>query len=476
MKKFAKIVVSLALAAMLVVAPLTAFAGAGGGIPAPAPPRVEGVPDVDVPDGYVAFYDFRGDVVITRLNPTRIAVFDDGILALLLGVGLDVLGVEVIGFAQRNLDNLGWRDFGTATAIPSGTLFMHDVEPLVEVAPQLFMTGARSFGMCRYYTGVAQPRFNANNPDFGYGTSAEQEQALWDAILEVEPDMAVAHMTISMAAADLRNDMRVNVDILSRIWPDAADAMQAEFQKIAAQMDYITDFVEGEGLNAVIFRATSPAGMGSAFGYNTRWGFLYDEFGFAAAFPTSWPYTAVEMNDMVEASDDYAAVFELQARILLDTNPDVIFFVDSTGGEAWERLMSNPHIQQTDAYKNGFIIGDLPNTEWYAMVGGFHSAQRMIDDVMRFVNIYRAAQTPAEAASPLSNVPTRVVGGVTFVAIRDAARAYGLGSYLSWHGATRTVSLESPSISFSFVVGEHGSFNERGTVFVPLEFALSVFE
>ena len=396
MKRFVKVAVSMAMAATIAISPVSVLAGAGGGggeIPPPAPPRYEGVPDVSVPDGYVAFYDFRGDVVIVRQNPTSVAVFDDGILALMMGAGLDVLGIDTIAFAQRDLNNLGWRTFGSEpiTLVPAGTLFMHDVVPLVYAQPQLFMTGARSFGMCRYYTGVAQPRFNADNPDFGFGTRAEQEQALWDAL---PSDMAVAHMTINMSPASLRNDMRVNIDILSRIFPDAASELLSQFASIESQLDYIRNFVQGEDLSAVIFRVTGTAHMGSAFGYNTRWSFLYDEFGFNAAFPAGWPYTPAEMGDLLEASE-FESLFELQASLLLEANPDVIFFVDSTEGvtgygDAWAQLMANPHIQQLDAYRNGFIIGGLPNTEWYTTVGGFPSIQRMIDDVMRFVEAYRS--------------------------------------------------------------------------------------
>ena len=492
MKKIAKLLMACTLAITLVASPVTALAGAGGGgtgeVPPPAPPRVEGIPDVEVPEGYVAFYDFRGDVVISVENPTRVAVFDDGILALMMGVGLDVLGIEVIGFAQRDLDNLGWRDFGSATPVPSGTLFMHDVQPLVSVAPQLFMTGARSFGMCRYYTGVAQPRFNANNPDFGYGTREEQTQALWNALLAVEPDMAVAHMTVNMAAANLRNDMRVNVDILARIFPNAAGALRSQFAAIEAQLDEIKGFVQGEGLNAVIFRVTGTEHIGSAFGYNTRWSFIYDEFGFEAAMPTGWPYSPAQMAEKAEAAG--VSLFEIQAQVLLDVNPDVVFFVDSTDGEtgygeAFEQLMANPYIQQTDAYKNGFIIGGLQNTPWYTTVGGFPSIQRMIDDVNRFVDIYKASdtQTPTPLPAPLpsaevrlNTVPTRTVDGVVFVGFRAAAAVYGVEGGLSWGGANQRVSLSSPDFTTSFVVTDVGGFVENGRTFVPYEFALSVFE
>ena len=499
LKKIARLVMAMALVIALAASSVTALAGAGGGgtgvIPPPAPPRVEGIPDVEVPEGYVAFYDFRGDVVITVENPTRVAVFDDGILALMMGVGLDVLGIEVIGFAQRNLDNLGWREFGNATPVPSGTLFMHDVEPLVSVAPQLFMTGARSFGMCRYYTGVAQPRFNANTPDFGYGTREEQTQALWDALLEVEPDMAVAHMTVNMAAANLRTDMRVNVDILARIFPNAANALRSQFAQIESQLDEIKGFVQGEGLNAVIFRVTGTAHIGSAFGYNTRWSFIYDEFGFEAALPTGWPYSPAQMTERAEAEG--LTLFDIQVQTLLEVNPDVIFFVDSTEGEtgygeAFEQLMANSYIQQTQAYENGFIIAGLPNTEWYTTVGGFPSIQRMIDDVNRFITLYRASEAqattpqppvPAPAPQPpaatanvdFSSLPTRTVDGVNFVQFRAAAAAHGVEGALSWNGANQSVTLSSPQFATSFVVASVGGFIHNGRTYVPIQFAMDVF-
>ena len=77
---------------------------------------------------------------------------------------------------------------------------------------------------------------------------------------------------------------------------------------------------------------------------------------------------------------------------------------------------------------------------------------------------------------PIDTVATRTVDGVVFVSFRAAARAYGVEGYLGWDGATRTVSLAAPTVNVSFTVGQHGSFMESWTVYVPFDFAVSVFE
>ncbi|MCL2224488.1 MAG: stalk domain-containing protein [Defluviitaleaceae bacterium] len=463
MKKFMRFAVSTTLAMLLALSPITVLGGAGGGpvgqIPPPATPRHMGVPDVEVPNGYVAFYDFRGDVVIAQQNPTSVAVFDDGIFALMMNVGFDVLGIETIAFAQRNLSNLGWRNFGNSpiTIVPAGNLFMHDVEPLVYAQPQLFITGARSFTMCRYYTGVALPRFHNANHDYGFGTQAQQEQALWDALPD---DMAVAHLTVNMITANLREDMRANIDILSRIFPDAADVLNARLERVELNLDFLSDFNRGTGRNAVIIQmiGTGKTGGGtgsmSLFGYNTRWSFLYDEFGFPAAAPAGFPYTMTQFSEQAQARG--ISVFEAQAQALLEINPDVIFLVDRSGntvtgyGPAYEMFTNNPHIRQTNASRDGFIFSGLPEVEWYTTVGGFNSVERMIMDVYRFMQAYEdpernaATPTPVAPVAPASrengirimmngeilefNADSQpfVTGGRTFLPLRALAELLGL--------------------------------------------------
>ena len=79
-------------------------------------------------------------------------------------------------------------------------------------------------------------------------------------------------------------------------------------------------------------------------------------------------------------------------------------------------------------------------------------------------------ETPAER--PIDSVPVRYVDGVQFVPFRAAANAYGFYE-LAWDRATSTVTVAG---LVSFTLEEAEGFNDNGTVYVPLAFALSVFE
>jgi len=75
-------------------------------------------------------------------------------------------------------------------------------------------------------------------------------------------------------------------------------------------------------------------------------------------------------------------------------------------------------------------------------------------------------------ADPLANVPVRDVDGVQFVAFRLFANAFGYYA-LAWDGATSTVTVVDV---VSFTVVEAGGFNDNGTVYVPMAFALTLFQ
>jgi len=87
------------------------------------------------------------------------------------------------------------------------------------------------------------------------------------------------------------------------------------------------------------------------------------------------------------------------------------------------------------------------------------------------------AELPAEPVvdyplpGVLAGVPTRTVDGVEFIAFRLFANAFGY-YVLTWDGATSTVSVVDV-VSFTLV--EAGGFNDNGTVYVPMAFALSLF-
>jgi len=86
------------------------------------------------------------------------------------------------------------------------------------------------------------------------------------------------------------------------------------------------------------------------------------------------------------------------------------------------------------------------------------------------------ADEEEQDAIPMDSVEIRYVNGAPFVAFRAAANAYGFNQ-LAWNRVANTVSvLVDGEVYFSFVVSGAGGFNDNGTIYVPLSFALEAFE
>jgi len=74
----------------------------------------------------------------------------------------------------------------------------------------------------------------------------------------------------------------------------------------------------------------------------------------------------------------------------------------------------------------------------------------------------------------LAAVPRRTVDGVDFVPIRLAAYAHGYT--VEWDGANNSVMLTGADGSVNVIfVSTDGTFNDNGTVFVPVEYAIQIF-
>ncbi|MGX7349041.1 siderophore ABC transporter substrate-binding protein [Dolosicoccus paucivorans] len=107
----------------------------------------------------------------------------------------------------------------------------------------------------------------------------------------------------------------------------------------------------------------------SVFGATSRYGILYNEFGFEPA------------DEAIDASSHGQQVtFEY----VLEKNPDVLFVLDrqrAIGQPADENnaLLDNELIKQTGAGKDGAIVTVQPDA-WYLSAGGLKTTQIMIDD------------------------------------------------------------------------------------------------
>ncbi|MCL2201719.1 MAG: ABC transporter substrate-binding protein [Oscillospiraceae bacterium] len=328
--------------------------------------------NVTAPEGsgsertFVDVVDFYGNVVTVVQNPTTVAIFDFGILDMLYNIGFENTGIETLIVPTMSTlpDSLAWfRDGGdeNTTVVTGGTLFYIDWDILDFVNPELVVLGVRSFGM-----------------------NAAEERLSPDAALEFQHDTfaryqntAFMWLTIDARNANLTRDMRANAYSLAQIFPGIGELLFSEIEEIEAEFAAIREVTTASGMEAAFIMMLDPATM-TVFLDNSRFGFLFDEFGFA-------PLTL----DLEAWTDQHG--FAIQSEFLLENNPDVIFLLDRTDpdtglGAATDNFMNDAIIQRTNAFINGHIYSGLPMPDWYTIVGGFGSARRMIQDVNRFVD------------------------------------------------------------------------------------------
>ena len=315
---------------------------------------------------FVDVVDFYGNTVTVMQNPTTVAIFDFGILDMLYSIGFENTGIETLIVPTMDTlpDSLSWFRYGgdeNTTVVTGGTLFYIDWDIMDFVNPELVVLGVRSFGM-----------------------NAAGDRLSDDAALEFQndtmarySDTAFMWLTIDARNSNLLQDMRANAFSLAQIFPAIGPLLFDEIALIEAEMAAIREVTTNSGMEAAFIMMLDPATM-TVFLDNSRFGFVFDEFGFA-------PLTM----DLEAWTDQHG--FAIQSEFLLEHDPDVIFLLDRTEpetglGAATDNFMNDAIIQRTSAFINGHIYSGLPMPDWYTVVGGFGSARRMIEDVSRFVD------------------------------------------------------------------------------------------
>jgi len=320
---------------------------------------------------FVDVVDFYGNVVTVAQNPTTVAIFDFGILDMLYSIGFENTGIETVIVPTMSTlpDALSWFRYGgdeNTTVVTGGTLFYVDWDIMDFVNPELVILGVRSFGM-----NAAEERL-----------SVDDALAFQNDTMEQFSETAFLWLTIDARNSNLTRDMRANAYSLAQIFPDIGELLFAEVEAIEAEMAAIRDVTVESGMEAAFIMMLDPATM-TIFLDNSRFGFIFDEFGFA---PLSM--------DLEAWTDQHG--FAIQSEFLLEHDPDVIFLLDRTEpatglGAATDNFMNDAIIQRTSAFINGHVYSGLPMPEWYTVVGGFGSARRMISDVNRFVENFNAS-------------------------------------------------------------------------------------
>lgn len=267
--------------------------------------------------------DSNGTVTVPK-NPEKVVVFDNGSLDTIDALGA---GDSVIGAATDNLPAYleDYKDVDSAGGIKEP-----DLEKINQMQPDLIIISGRQ-------------------SDFQ------------DQLKEIAPTMYLA-----VDPTDTWNSIQHNVETLGQIFDKEAEAKEqlADLETSIEETKTKAADSQDKALTVLV-----NEGELSAYGKDSRFGIIYDTFGFA------------EADDAIEASTHGQSV---SYEYVLDKNPDVLFVVDRTkaigGDDTNNKVADNELVAETTAGKDGKVISLQPDV-WYLSGGGLESVKLMLEDV-----------------------------------------------------------------------------------------------
>lgn len=141
---------------------------------------------------------------------------------------------------------------------------------------------------------------------------------------------------------------------------------EEKLDKIEKEVDALQKRSEGKTALILLVNESKI----SVYGKNSRFGLIFDGFGFTPADPT----IKVSTHGMTVGYE-----------YLLEKNPDYLFVVDRTAvvtqktGNA-EKVLDNELIKRTNAFQNGNVVY-LNAANWYTSIGGLASMEAMIKEI-----------------------------------------------------------------------------------------------
>lgn len=276
--------------------------------------------------GKVTVDTARGPVEM-NINPNPIAVYDMTLLQDLAALEVPVQGMPT----NLHLDNL--EAAGATDNVKVGTVFEPDMETLNQLQPQAILVGSRM---------------------------AEK----FDSLSSMAPTL---DMTID--TANIYQSSMQRLSDLGKLFnkQDKAEQLQKDIDDAIAKAKAAS---EGKGNGLVILVNGNKI---SAYGKDSRYGFLHNDFGIPAAD-----------TNIKEARHGQPISFEY----LQKTDPDWLFVLDRTSaigqeGVGAEEVLDNPLIHETKAWKNQHIVYLSPDS--YLAFGGYYQwltdAQTIIDNL-----------------------------------------------------------------------------------------------
>ncbi|PLR89129.1 siderophore ABC transporter substrate-binding protein [Bacillus sp. T33-2] len=264
-----------------------------------------------------------GEAVLKK-NPEKVVVFDFGVLDT-----LDELGVDVAGVPQAVVPDY-LKKYAGKEYTNVGSLKEPDFEAIHSLEPDVIFISSR-------------------------------QAALYDEFAEIAPTVFV-----DMDFANYMDSFEKNMNLIGEIF-EKEDEVAAKLKEIKASADEINKEAAASNKKALILLANE--GKVSAFGSNSRYGFIHDVFGFK------------QSDKQIEVSQHGQSItFEY----ILEKNPDILFVIDrsaAVGGDVGAKeTIENELVKKTAAYKENKIIY-LDGKNWYLSGGGLQSFQAMIEEV-----------------------------------------------------------------------------------------------
>lgn len=260
-------------------------------------------------------------------NPSRVVVFDFGILD-----SLDKLGVEVLGVPQANIPAY-LSKFEDKKYENVGSLKEPDFETIDRIKPDLIIISGR-------------------------------QQDAYEELNKIAPTVF-----LGVDTNKYMESFKSNMNTLGQIF-----GIEAEIEKELASIDEnikaVNEKASATGKKALIILANE--GKISAYGPGSRFGVLHDVLGFEAADPK------------IEVSTHGK---DISNEYIVEMNPDYLFVVDrgaavatSEGESGAKAVVENELVNTTKAAKEGHIVYLNPDY-WYLSGGGLTSVSEMVAEV-----------------------------------------------------------------------------------------------
>lgn len=265
-----------------------------------------------------------GDTVSVPRDSKKLVVFDYGALDVLQYIGAQE---AVIGVAGQNLPNY-LKEYEDKASV--GTVKEPNLEAIHALKPDLIVISGRQLDFKEELSKIAPTLYLTTDPE-DYFASAEKNAAQLASIYGKQ------------------------------------EVVQDAFAGIDQQRDTLVSEVEKHNWNALFVMLNE--GQLSAYGPGSRFGMIYDGFGFKPADK--------ELDDTTHGQS-------ISYEYLLEVNPDVLFVLDRSkaigGDESDHQLLENDVVRKTKASEEGKIITVQSNI-WYLATGGIHATEEMIQDV-----------------------------------------------------------------------------------------------